>query len=239
MNRQVLMLGLLLQLLLIPCAVTANSPNQEGDFHALSDIDIWIDGLAWYAFWYDDLTTSYTIYVDFEVTSGGDIDFFICHEDEYIIWESGGTAYVYELADNVGSRSVEFHVQSSGKWYIIFENDALLIRKHIEGYLGLTPQPTAGGPSLDSGALMLMFLLVAVVAIAGGAKFVSGTRSKQPTSAYIGPQQPVQKEIIQPPSSPKSETQAFCPYCGTPRQPPGALFCSTCGKQFREVPDIQ
>ena len=97
------------------------------------------------------------IYGNFEVTypaSGGDqiIDFFICTEENYNLWDSGESASVYHLQQNVASYSFEFRVPSYDTWYLVFINFAYLTSKTIDFNLYRDDTAPTIDLNLDAGA---------------------------------------------------------------------------------------
>jgi len=121
--------------LVLPLLVTAATPRNQTGHHPELDVDQWIGGYEWY-YVQMNLDDGDTIYVDIEVTSGAEIDFFICDQENYDIWASYGSATGFESRVNVGSISTSYAVSSSGTWYAVFINSDLLTSKHIEGYVG-------------------------------------------------------------------------------------------------------
>ena len=78
-----------------PVIVQAAAPAQERDMRPLADVDIWIDQRSWFTRYWPQLLEDDVIYVDFEVTSGSDIDFFICDGEAYDLWSDGNSMSVY------------------------------------------------------------------------------------------------------------------------------------------------
>lgn len=70
------------------------------------------------------LTQGRSIHIDFEVTSGGnlDIDFFIADELNYYKWDSGETASVYLSRDRITSLETDWIVPNSDKWFFVYDN---------------------------------------------------------------------------------------------------------------------
>lgn len=97
------------------------------------------------------------IYGDFEVTvpsSGVDqiIDFFICDQANFDLWDSGETASVYHNQDNVGSYSFNFRVPYADTWHFVFKNYALFLSKTINLDLYRDQTPPSIDMNLDAGA---------------------------------------------------------------------------------------
>ena len=82
MKREVITCVLLV-IVMAPALVQAAAPAQENDIRPLADIDVWIERGGSYAFFWTQLDEDDVIYVDFEVTYGSDIDFFICDGENY------------------------------------------------------------------------------------------------------------------------------------------------------------
>jgi len=103
------------------------------------------------------LQSSNGVYGDFEVTvpsSGADqiITFFICDQANYDLWDSGETASVYHLQENVGSYSFHFRIPYTDTWYFVFKNYAVLTSKTINFDLYRDLTPPAIDMNLDAGA---------------------------------------------------------------------------------------
>lgn len=97
------------------------------------------------------------IYGDFEViqpASGGDkiITFFICDQENYDLWDSGESASVYHLQENVGEYSFHFRIPSQNTWYFVFVNYAILTSKTINLDLYRDETPPSIDMNLDAGA---------------------------------------------------------------------------------------
>lgn len=202
----------------------ATSPPDRDGFIPEADVDVWVDGWGSHHWWWSNLDTSDTIYVNVEVTSGAGIDFFICDQDNWNLWSSGFTASVYSKLENRGSISVTFHVPYSGTWHAVFYNDDLLTQKHIEGYIGLNP---LGGADLTLILLILICVGAVIEVIWQGIK-----RIQQPkVEGY--PKEMLPQISKQPIHQQPSQTSTnFCSYCGTPRQSTTSQYCATCGRRF-------
>lgn len=119
MKREVID-GVPLVIVMAPVLVQAAAPSQETDIRPLADV--WIDQRPSYSY-QAQLDANYVIYVSFEITSGLDIDFFICDEENYDLWSDGQGAIAYRIHENVGSYSTSFSVPSDGEWRVVFSND--------------------------------------------------------------------------------------------------------------------
>ncbi|MFX1561080.1 MAG: zinc ribbon domain-containing protein [Promethearchaeota archaeon] len=214
--------------LVLPGLASAAAPPNQTGFSPKTDVDTWIDGWGWHHWWWTGLDTSDTIYVEIEVTSGGDIDFFICDQENWDLWESGYTASVYQKTENAGSISKSFRIPNAGTWHVVFQNDALLTRKHIEGYIGLSPLYSTVG--VDLSLVVIVFAAIFIV----GVVYEGLKRIQRPKvegyPPHLLPQQP-QMIPTHPPAKPQTN---FCPYCGTPRQSKDSHFCAKCGRAFDE-----
>ena len=121
--------------------------NLDGNVYCIasdthtSDIDTWVaanDHLNIYAS--RDGGTGY--YGSFEVTSGNDIDFFICDEENYNLWVNGQSASVYLLQQRIGSYSWSFRIPHTDTWHFIYSNEySIVTSKHVVGdqYIDHTP----------------------------------------------------------------------------------------------------
>ena len=208
-------------MVVLPSLVNAAAPTNRIDLTPELDVDVWVDGLIYYVV-STDLDAGDTIYVDVEVTSGSGIDFFICDQENYELWTSLQSAYVYGQKHSVGSVSTSFSAPTSGRWYCVFWNDALLTSKHLEGYVGTSPIPLIGD------FLLVVVGLVFAVVIGGVIWF--GFKKTQGPKAVHYPQPMPPQQPYTVPSQPTSSN--YCLYCGTPKQSSSAIFCSTCGRAF-------
>ncbi len=227
-----LMILVLVVGLMLPTVASAATPESNLDFHPNADIDIWIDPLGWHRYWYTDLDAGDIISVSIDVVEGPGIDFFICDDENWDIWEGGGTASVYNLRENVGSLTASFTVPRSGTWSVVFDSDSLS-NIHIEGTINAyTPTTTTSTSSpadlsLIAGAITLGLLLILLgMACFCAKKYQEGQQEGQ--QGYQASPQP----SYQPVPIQKEEIVMFCSYCGTQRQSPDAPFCSRCGKAF-------
>jgi hypothetical protein len=219
--RKRILLSFIVLVVVLPVLVDAAAPKTRNDLTPELDVDVWVGGLQVY-YVYIDLDVGDTIYVDIEVTSGAGINFFICDQENYNLWSSLQSASVYGQQQSVGSVSTSFSVPTSGRWYCVFWNDALLTSKHLEGYVGTIPIPLAGD------FLLVIVGLVFVVVIGGVIWF--GLKKTQGPKAVHYPQPMPPQQPYTVPSQPTSSN--YCLYCGTPKQSSSAIFCSTCGRAF-------
>lgn len=170
------------------------------------------------------------IYVDFEVTSGSDIDFFICDGETYDLWNDGNTVTVSVLHENVGSYSTSFRVPSDGEWRVVFYNDNWFTRKHIEGTVEVRVPTSPSNTLLGIAGLGLIVLVIVGIAVVFHyVKKHTKTRKQLP-------------EYGQPPSrrlhtSGRVRTN-YCPHCGQRLRLPSAQFCSSCGASLGLPPSI-
>ncbi len=108
-------------------------------------------GSYWSLSW--DRSQGDGVYGDFDVTSGNDVDFFICDEEEYEKWTNGESASVYHLQEKTGGYSFEFRIPYSDKWYFVFSNTySLITAKIVQGSLCRDLTPPSIDMNLDSGA---------------------------------------------------------------------------------------
>ncbi|MHA2046422.1 MAG: Ig-like domain-containing protein [Candidatus Thorarchaeota archaeon] len=98
-----------------------------------NDIDIYIPGFMWYYF-YGPRTAFTGEYGEFEVESGGGINFFICTEDNYNLWSSGESSYAYEIHNSVGSASWDFIFTLTDTWYKVYDNSYNYLQAHVTGH---------------------------------------------------------------------------------------------------------
>ena len=213
--------GVLLIIVMAPALVQAVAPAQENDILPLVDLDIWVDQLSVYYYNCPQLDRGDVIYVDFEVTSGSDITFFICDVENYDLWIDEQNATVYEVQNSVGSYSTSFSVLSDGEWRVVFINYNSIVRKHIEGTVEirdpLSPANLARGVQLLG--IISILILVAAVAFRPMRK-----RAKMRKDML---------EYGQPPSQWTDTSEqmrtSYCSTCGQSHHPPNARVCSNCG----------
>ncbi len=88
----------------------------------LEETNVTIEAGNWYLV-YDPMTTGSTFSGYFEAHSEAQwIDFFICDEANKDLWESTGSASVYELLENWYIASFDFSIPYDDTWYAIFSN---------------------------------------------------------------------------------------------------------------------
>ncbi|MFW9907183.1 MAG: PCI domain-containing protein [Candidatus Thorarchaeota archaeon] len=77
----------------------------------------------WYFVW-DSYVSGDTIsgYFETHASTQGLADFFICDAANYAIWDSGGTADVYNLEENMHTLEFSFTVTTTDTWYVVFSN---------------------------------------------------------------------------------------------------------------------
>lgn len=220
--------------LLIPIVASAGTPEVSQGLHQNTDVDIWISSYGWHHFWYTGLDSGDTINVEIEVTDGPGIDFFICDDTNWDIWEGGDTASVYRLMENRGSVSTSFAVPRSGTWHIVFDSDSFS-DIHVEGTIGVSsyvPTTSPGSPASSGviGGLITAAVIIFLIAmfIACAMKLNDG-RDRPEMEQSLSQQPSYQHEPAQ-----QEQVILFCQYCGTQRQSSDALFCSRCGKAFTE-----
>jgi hypothetical protein len=225
--------GLILLIIVVPLfgGTAVARSNKADELKPLADIDIWVDPLGAYHFWYSGCKSGDRIYGDFEVTSGAGIDFFICDQENWDLWDTGHTASVYQKHDNWGSLTWDFTVPEAGTWHVVFDNmDSLFTSKHIVGHIyHVVPTTTSSYAPLDisgffPGILVLAIIVVIVALSQRSMKQKSGMKPTEPP----------------PMTSSVQQAQAgFCPFCGAPRLALNAAFCSHCGRQYPTGPGVQ
>ncbi|MHA1862655.1 MAG: zinc ribbon domain-containing protein [Candidatus Thorarchaeota archaeon] len=205
--------------LLLPNAVSAATPTQSETYSPLLSVDVWISPLSWYAVYMTDLDEGDIIYIDIEETSGGGIDIIILDLENYNQYSNLNSYYYRARYLNRGSLSTSFSVPSSGTWYVVLQNDAILTSKHVEGSVGTSPSTN----SILTVFIGLVIVISLICICIGICKKVNDDQEKKKKQSYQAP----------PPNVPLQTTDAaFCPYCGTQRQSYDAQFCSKCGRPF-------
>jgi hypothetical protein len=202
-------------------------PQCASDFIPAESMDFWVDVISWHAKYYSSCEEDATISGNFEVTSGSDIDFFICDSENYDKWCNLEDATAYNIKYNIGSLDFSFTVPADGRWYIVFVNDAWLTRKHIEGNIYYhAPQSAEYNPIVG----------LAILGGVGGFALVFVILYKLfHTEQKPQPQVPIRRyvETSQPP-----QTQfMYCPHCGKPVHST-MKFCPNCGGSTGPPPEI-
>jgi hypothetical protein len=237
MRRRWLFGALLLALTFCPVSVAcASSRNETPTLRPLTDIDVWVDTLSSYSFYTEDCKKDGRIYGSFEVTSGSDIDFFICDQTNYDLWKTGSSSVAYEINDNVGSLSYSLNLPHDDTWYVVFYNDNWFYRKHIEGTVYYAVPYTAPNSSSMGGLIVLGIIGVIVVCGGIGVHAYSNSTKKQEPQRGIPPQS--QGTLVYAGPSQPSSAPRFCPSCGSPLRFPNDRFCSTCGRQLGPGPEL-
>ncbi len=222
--------GVLLIIVMAPALVQAAAPAQENNILPLADLDIWVDQLSVYFYNWTQLDEGNVIYVDFEVTSGTGITFFICDAENYDLWINERNATAYMVQNGVRIYSTSFSVPSDGEWRIVFVNYDPLVRKHIEGTVEIQYPD-----SLSSMELAIVVTCSLLFVIAAGA-IVFREIGKR---ARIGMHE---SEYVQPLSQ-QTDTSgwmrtSYCSTCGQSHHPPNARVCSVCGASLDPRQDI-
>ncbi len=229
MKREVIT-GVLLIIVMAPALVQAAAPAQENDILPLADLDIWVDQLSVYCYNWTQLDVGNVIYVDFEVTSGAEITFFICDAENYDLWINEQNATAYEVQNSVGSYSTSFSVPSDGVWRVVFINYNSLVRKHIEGTVEII-YPTSPS-NLAFGALLIGIISVLILGIAVAFHPIR-KRAKMRKDMLEYGQPPSQRTD----TSGRTRT-SYCSTCGHSHHLPNARVCSNCGAPLDSPSDI-
>ncbi|MDF1539766.1 MAG: zinc ribbon domain-containing protein [Candidatus Thorarchaeota archaeon] len=104
-----------------------------------------LDTDEWYYVW-DSFNIGDVISGYFETHSAiqGLYSFFICDETNYNVWDTGGTADVYNLESNMHTLAFSFTVTSTDTWYVVFSNyggsQAITLDLGIDGNDDNTPR---------------------------------------------------------------------------------------------------
>ena len=216
------LLVIILQILIVPVIA---STQITSPIEPKYEIDIWIDALSTHAI-YANYEEDGIIYVDFEVTYGTDVDFFICDSSEYAKLVDGQSYYVYDIHENVGSLSTAFTIPYDDTWYIVFENEDVLFRRHIEGTLSYSAPLDTNTNGVAVGAVIGILVSMAVIGIC--------------TLVYVTGYIKTQSNIGQPTSNNRTIEKwgTYCPHCGYRGITPADQFCRKCGHRLKSI-DIQ
>ncbi len=232
MEKKSVLASLLLTLMLSPLPLAvAMTESTARQLCPLDDVDIWINALSYYSYYYTDCKTGGRIYGSFDVTYGTDIGFFICDRAAYNSWTGGSSVSVYEKHPDVGSLSYSFSLPYDGIWHIVFYNDDLFFSRCIEGTVYYT------SPAAQDGSLMLLLVIgglavLAVIAIAGSRHAKHKTQPVIPSGQGYSPQQYARS------SQPVTQI-VYCPSCGAARRSPQDKFCATCGRPLGAGPELR
>ncbi len=229
MKREVI-IGVLLIIVMAPALAQAAAPAQENNILPLADLDIWVDQLSVYYYNWTQLDQGDVIYVDFEVTSGSDITFFICDAENYDLWINEQNATAYEVQNSVGSYSTSFSVPSDGEWRIVFINYSSIVRKHIEGTVEIRDPLSPANLAVGFQLLGILSVLILGIAVA----FHPMRKRAKMRKDML--------EYGQPPSQ-QTDTSAwirtsYCSTCGQSHHLPNARVCSNCGAFLGPPSDI-
>lgn len=222
--------GVLLIIVMAPALVQAATPAQENNILPLADLDIWVDQLSVYYLNWTHLDEGNVIYVDFEVTSGAGITFFICDAENYDLWINELNATAYMVQNGVGIYSTSFSVPSDGEWRIVFVNYDSLVRKHIEGTVEIQYP--------DSSSSMELAIVVTAILLFAGAGCVIAFheigkrgRMRMHVSEYVQP-------LSQQTDTSGWMRTSYCSTCGQSHHPPNARVCSVCGASLDPPSDF-
>jgi len=213
--------SVLLIIVMAPALAQAAAPAQENDIGPLADLDIWVDQSSVYCYNWTQLDEGDVIFVDFEVTSGAGITFFICDAENYDLWINEQNATAHCIQNGVGIYSTSFSVPSGGEWRLVFVNYDPLVRKYIEGTVEIRyPE------SLSSMELAILVTCSLLFAIAGGAIVFHEIGKRVRMGMH-------ESEYGQPLSQ-QTDTSGWmrticCSTCGQSHHPPNARVCSVCG----------
>jgi hypothetical protein len=198
--------------------------------------------------YFDAGTTIDGAFSTFFPTDG--VDFFICDETNYNLWDSGGTATGYSVETDMYHASIDtFEIPTSGVWYVVFyaasEGDTITVSYGIQADTSgvattsqtSTTTTSSGGSSSSNISIIglvagLVILLILCVVC----------RSKKKDSGFT-PSQPTVDHYVAPPSSPSSTSSVrereivrdrvlvICPYCGSKNEQ-GVLNCQNCDAEL-------
>ncbi|MHA1588658.1 MAG: hypothetical protein ACTSV9_07790 [Candidatus Thorarchaeota archaeon] len=222
--------GVLLIIVMAPALVQAATPAQENSILPLADLDIWVDQLSVYYLNWTQLDAGNVIYVDFEVTSGAGITFFICDAENYDLWINELSATAYMVQNGVGIYSTSFSVPSDGEWRIVFVNYDSLVRKHIEGTVEIQYPDSLSSMELAilvSGSLLFAIAGCVIAFHEIGKRLGIGTHE----SEYVQP-------LSQQTDTSGWMRTSYCSTCGQSHHPPNARVCSVCGASLDPPSDF-
>ncbi|MEM2143384.1 MAG: hypothetical protein QXS20_03545 [Candidatus Thorarchaeota archaeon] len=184
--------------------------------------DLWINSLTWGSV--DGFCSQDDkIAVEFEVTAGEGVMFFVCDEWNYSLWADGRPAYIYCAYDNVSALSTDFVIPCDGTWYAVFYNSGQS-SVHVVGSINYESSRAVQ-------TTVAVFLALSVLAAVLGAVFLYVRRSGP--NPYIQPVSPSSFEAS-PASSPGYRSRDYCPFCGSPKIAPQDRFCRSCGRLLEQ-----
>ena len=149
--------------LLIFC-LTSSSVN------ALTVVDDMVTVPPGYRAWSWSADEGDTVSVEFTVTGGGTIDFFICEETTYNDWKDDFSTSMtrYERLNDVSSADIEFDIPSDGTWYVILDNTDSLSSKTVQ----IKAESVSAGEEALVTIMAVLILVIIAVAIYLGIKKV-------------------------------------------------------------------
>ena len=114
---------ILLAAILVLSVISVSAEPGEALPFDYDDTNLDLTTNMWY-YEYEAVTIGDVISGYFETadTTQGVVSFFICDQANYNIWDSGGTADVYNLESNMHTLSWSFAALSNDTWYVVASN---------------------------------------------------------------------------------------------------------------------
>ena len=228
---------LFVAMFLLPLAVSAYSSERNDQIEPLYDVDIWVETRGYNYFGYYCVEGTF-LYVEFEVVSGGDVDFFIFNEANYEDWIDDFDATSIYHYPNCESYEYNLTIEYTDYFYIVFANFDYSTSKHVVGTI-LRPGSTTATPSdVDTAVIMGAVLVAGIGLVLIFALIIWKSRKKQagksvrfdsPSLQTTGDHSTQQRPAVR---------CSHCRYCGASNTgiPLHATHCPSCGGDLGEPP---
>lgn len=223
---------LLMTMFLLPFAVSALSLDWNEQIEPLYDLDIEVETRG-YTYYGRYCVEESFLYIEFEVVSGGDIDFYLFDEENFLDWEDDHDATSIYHYPNCESLERNFTIEYADYYYALFVNWDYSTTKHIVGsVLGPESTTTSVPPTPDIGIFVLAGLCVALVI--GGICWK--LRKKQAVRPVRYSPQPLHSISDHSAQQGPVTTQSLCPFCGKFGALLQSRYCPSCGRDIGVPP---
>lgn len=113
----------------------SSQPNSASDNYDFSETNVIISSISYY-YVYMDLSLGERIEFHFETENDNQgIDFFICNQENFDLWEGGFTSYGYNIKEDIHSSWDSFLAPSADTWYIILINREYFSSVKVDLYI--------------------------------------------------------------------------------------------------------